>query len=142
MLADILPEVSATAAALAEAGMRTASSMLDVRDRWAWDRVVAETIAAFGPVTILIYNAGITLNRDFEAVDIEDFQRILDVNLLGGFRGMQAVLPSMKGAGGGAIVNIASTTRTRSCRSRLLRASKAALANLTNSAALHCAEQR
>src|SRR3546814_2423771 len=104
--------------------------------------MVAETIEAFGPVTVLINNAGITLNRDFEAVDIEDFQRILDVNLLGGFRGMQAVLPSMKGAGGGAIVNIASTTTDQILSiAPCYGASKAALANLTKSAALHCAEQ-
>src|SRR3546814_7008486 len=92
------------------------------------------------PVTILINNAGITLNRDFESVDIEDFQRILDVNLLGGFRGMQAVLPSMKGAGGGAIVNIASTTTDQILSiAPCYGASKAALANLTKTEALHCA---
>lgn len=142
LLADILPDVEATAAALAEKGYRAISARLDVTSEDDWQRAVAAAVEHHGEVSILVNNAGITLNRDFEAVSLDDFRRILDVNLLGAFRGMQAVLPSMKRAGGGSIVNVASTTTDQILSiAPCYGASKAALANLTKSAALHCAEQ-
>lgn len=142
LLADVLPQVQETAVALTAKGYRTQSVHLDVASEAEWHGAVATAIETFGEVSILVNNAGITLNRDFEAVSIDDFRRILDINLLGAFRGMQAVLPSMKRAGGGSIINVASTTTDQILSiAPCYGASKAALANLTKSAALHCAEQ-
>jgi 3alpha(or 20beta)-hydroxysteroid dehydrogenase len=142
LLCDILPDVEATATVLVEKGLHAISANLDVTSEDDWQRALAMAIERLGEVSILVNNAGITLNRDFEAVSIDDFRRILDVNLLGTFRGMQAVLPSMKRAGGGSIINVASTTTDQILSiAPCYGASKAAIANLTKSAALHCAEQ-
>lgn len=142
LLADVLPQVQETASALTAKGHRAQSVHLDVASEADWQRAVATANEIFGEVSILVNNAGITLNRDFEAVSIDDFRRILDINLLGALRGMQAVLPSMKRAGGGSIINVASTTTDQILSiAPCYGASKAALANLTKSAALHCAEQ-
>jgi 3-oxoacyl-[acyl-carrier protein] reductase len=74
----------------------------------------------FGPVSILVNNAGISPKHDgikspVEAMDVEEWQRVLDINLTGAFRCTKACLPDMVAGGWGRIVNIASQAgRTRS----------------------------
>jgi len=59
-------------------------------------------------VDILVNNAGIADSGPLETWDLARLQRMLDVNLIGVFNGVQAVVPAMKRAGGGSIVNIGS----------------------------------
>lgn len=61
----------------------------------------------FGPPTILVNNAGILKLHRLDDATEEDYRRVVEVNQIGVFLGMQAVLPSMREAGGGSIVNIA-----------------------------------
>jgi 3alpha(or 20beta)-hydroxysteroid dehydrogenase len=82
---------------------------LDVTDEVAWNEVVAEAEATWGPVGVLINNAGIVMFGSIVDLTAEQFQRTLDINLTGVFLGMHCVVPSMKRAGGGSIVNISST---------------------------------
>jgi 3alpha(or 20beta)-hydroxysteroid dehydrogenase len=70
---------------------------------------VAAAEKSFGCVDILDINAAILLLQAFDKTTRDDFLRIIEVNQLGPFLGMQAVLPSMKTRGGGSIVNISST---------------------------------
>ncbi len=81
----------------------------DVADARGWDRTVAAANARFGPVTVLVNNAGVIgpVRRllDFSEAD---FLSVCAVNQLGVFLGMKAVLPGMIAARGGAIVNISS----------------------------------
>jgi 3alpha(or 20beta)-hydroxysteroid dehydrogenase len=90
---------------------------LDVSDPDDWSRVVAETESRFGPISGLVNNAAINSRTGgpvpFEEVDLAEFRQVLDVNLVGQFIGIKAVLPSMKRAGGGAIVNVSSTAGFR-----------------------------
>ena len=81
----------------------------DVRDSAGWRAVVSEAEKSFGNVNVLINNAGIfgPLATTVE-LSVEKYQEVCDVNQLGVFLGMQAVLPSMLKAGGGSIVNISS----------------------------------
>lgn len=65
--------------------------------------------ARFGPVDILINNAGQAISERFDRVDIQQWQQMIDVNLTGTFNCMQAVLPSMVQRQWGRIVNVAST---------------------------------
>jgi 3alpha(or 20beta)-hydroxysteroid dehydrogenase len=82
---------------------------LDVVDADAWDTVVAQAEEAWGPVKVLVNNAGIVMFGPIDALSPADWQRTIDINLTGVFLGMRAVVPSMKRANGGAIVNISST---------------------------------
>ncbi len=88
----------------------------DVRDAAGWKDVVAKGEAKFGTVNVLVNNAGIigTL-ADTINLKQEDYQLVCDINQLGVYLGMQAVLPSMIRAGGGSIVNISSIAGMIAC---------------------------
>ena len=73
------------------------------------DRAFAEAARAPGRVTILVNNAGYADARPFEEISSASWERTLAVNLTAAFLCIQQVLPSMVAAGGGRIVNIAST---------------------------------
>lgn len=80
----------------------------DVADLQSWCDVIAAAEAQFGPVSILVNNAGISPPATIEQCSVERFRFAIDVNQLGVFLGMKAVLPSMRKAGGGSIINISS----------------------------------
>jgi NAD(P)-dependent dehydrogenase (short-subunit alcohol dehydrogenase family) len=98
--------LAAEAASIASRnGIAAAAIVLDVTD----PAVVAREFAALGRVDILINNAGAAESAPFARSDAALMQRMLDVNYLGPFHCIQAVLPAMRAAGAGRIVNIAST---------------------------------
>lgn len=80
----------------------------DVRDRTAVDALVADTERRFGRVDILVNNAGLGIFADVANMTDEDWRRQIDTNLTGVFYCTRAVIPAMRRAGGGWIVNIAS----------------------------------
>ncbi len=82
---------------------------LDVADPEGWETIVAQAEEAWGPVKVLVNNAGIVMFGPIDTLSPSDWQRTIDINLTGVFLGMHAVVPSMKRANGGAIVNISST---------------------------------
>jgi len=96
MLADAQPErIHAVAADVANAEQVAVA--------------VASAHARFGPIDVLVNNAGQALSAPFQKMDASLWQQMLDVNLTGTMVCMQAVLPDMLAAGWGRIVNVAST---------------------------------
>lgn len=75
-----------------------------------WQRAVKVAEEAFGPLSILVNNAGVVLRGPIESFSEEDYRKVVDVNQVSVFLGMQQSLASMKRAGGGSIVNISSIT--------------------------------
>lgn len=73
-----------------------------------WQTVVEATEKQFGAINILINNAGITFAKSILNTSLEDYRRIVEINQISTFLGMKAVIPSMKKAGIGSIVNISS----------------------------------
>jgi 3-oxoacyl-[acyl-carrier protein] reductase len=71
-------------------------------------RVIKEVIAEFGPISILVNNAGITRDKSFAKMTKEMWDEVVHVNLDGIFNTTQAVLPSMVAAGWGRILNLSS----------------------------------
>lgn len=82
---------------------------LDVTDPESWSAALAKADEAFGPVTVLVNNAGIVVFGSVDDISVADFDKTIAVNLRGVFLGIHAVAPGMKAAGGGTIVNISST---------------------------------
>lgn len=74
-----------------------------------WSRVVDAAVARFGRLDVLVNNAGISPIQRLEDVTEADYRRVIDINQVGSFLGMRAVIPAMRANGGGSIVNIAST---------------------------------
>jgi 3alpha(or 20beta)-hydroxysteroid dehydrogenase len=97
------------AALAAELGDKVRFLEHDVSDEAGWERLVAAAEEAFGPVSVLVNNAA-TLPpfTSIVEVDTADWRRVLDVNLTGSFFGIKYVVPSMRRAGGGSIVNTSS----------------------------------
>ncbi len=104
---DVIEDELAETGRLCQCTVRT----VDVRDRDAVDRFVAEASAAAGFVHVLVNNAGGVLGqvgRPLEEVAPAEWQAIFDVNVTGAFLCSQAVAPGMKAAKSGRIINISS----------------------------------
>ncbi|GAA1854797.1 glucose 1-dehydrogenase [Myceligenerans crystallogenes] len=106
VIADVLAdEGRALAGALGE---RASWADLDVTDEAAWDRVVGETVAGRGAVDVLVNNAGIANAAPVEHFTLAKWEAVMRVNVTGTFLGCRAVVPPMKAAGRGSIVNVSS----------------------------------
>lgn len=110
---------------------------LDVTDGEAWAALVAEIEALWGPIGVLVNNAGIVTFGAVDDLAPAEWQRTIDINLTGVWLGMHHVVPSIKRAGGGSIVNISSTAGLQGYANLgAYVASKWGVRGLTKSAAL------
>ncbi len=91
-----------------ELGDHAIFSRLDVTSDADWMAAVATAEQAFGPVSVLVNNAGILRFRPIVEIEPADWRQEVDIHLTGTYLGIRAVVPSMRKAGGGAIVNISS----------------------------------
>lgn len=76
----------------------------NVQDLPAVERMVAAALRRWGQVDILVNNAGILRDRTFAKLDLADFERVMDVHLMGSVRCTRAVWPHMKARGYGRVV--------------------------------------
>src|SRR3954453_21343962 len=82
--------------------------VLDVTDRAANESVVAQIEAEHGRLDAAYLNAGISAAKSDDALDLDEFMRVVEIDLFGVVYGVQAARPAIKRAGGGAIVVTAS----------------------------------
>jgi 3-oxoacyl-[acyl-carrier protein] reductase len=92
----------------ADASPRLTFHSCDVRDEQSVAALVAHATTTFGLPTILVNNAGIMDEKSIDETTLHDWQRTIDTNLTGAFLMTRAVVPAMRHAGGGCIVNVAS----------------------------------
>jgi NAD(P)-dependent dehydrogenase (short-subunit alcohol dehydrogenase family) len=85
------------------------SFAFDVTDAEAISRTVSDACESFGPVSILVNNAGAATSAPFLKTDIKRWQSLLDINLTGPFLLTQEILPAMLEAKSGRVINVAST---------------------------------
>jgi len=99
----------AGASAVADScGDRAWAALLDVTQEASWSALIAEIVHRYGRIDGLVNNAAIFVHGFIDDFANADFRRVLDVDLLGPWLGMKAVVPQMKAARRGSIVNISS----------------------------------
>lgn len=86
----------------------TLCRQVDVTDKPAFAAAVAEAESVYGPTDLLINNAGVMLLGSIENQDPLEWQKMLDVNVMGVLNGMQIVMNSMKQRQTGTIINVSS----------------------------------
>ena len=135
VIADVLDDEGRALAA--ELGDTVHYEHLDVTSQSEWEAVVAATIDAFGTVDVLVNNAGIGNMAAIDKYTLEMWNAVLAVNLTGTFLGVKAVVPVMKAAKHGSIINISSVEGLRgSAGLHGYVASKFAVRGLTKSVAV------
>jgi 3-oxoacyl-[acyl-carrier protein] reductase len=90
-------------------GRRAMAVQMDVTQRLSVDQA-AQQARAFGPVSILVNNAGLNKPTDFDRISDADWDMVLDANLKGPFTVAQVFLPQLKDSGGGAVTHIGSVS--------------------------------
>jgi D-sorbitol dehydrogenase (acceptor) len=131
-------EAAETAAAL---GPNAMAVTMDVTDLASIAAGVAAVEGAWGGIDVLVNNAGIFNMASIDKVTVEDYRRQYDVNVGGTIFAIQAVVPSMKRRGGGAIINFSSQAGRRGEPNIVIYCStKAAVISITQSLALEFAK--
>jgi 3alpha(or 20beta)-hydroxysteroid dehydrogenase len=110
---------------------------LDVTSEESWQSAIAATELAFGPIGVLVNNAGIIRVAPLEQMTLDNFRKVMDTNLVGTFLGLKYGSESLKRAGGGSIVNFSSVQGMEGRQGfTAYAASKFGIRGLTKSAAI------
>lgn len=80
----------------------------DVSSEGDWSEVIEKTLAEFGKLDILVNNAGVMLVKEIKDISLEEWHRLMSVNLDGTFLGTKHAIRAMQKSGGGSIVNMSS----------------------------------
>jgi len=134
----VLNDINEQALGAAAHGFRTTPMLVvaDVSSESGVDHLIAEAEALSGHIDILVNNAGVLFQMDFLGHTVEDWDRVLGVNMRGVFLCMRAALPGMIKAGKGSIVNLASVAGQYVTTQHVAYAtSKAAVIAITQNAA-------
>lgn len=114
IVVDIREELAQKVALEIQAeGGKAQALQLDVCDAVAVEKAIGEIVAQYGHIDILINNAGVDVTLPVDELTVEDWNRIIAVNLSGPFIMSKFVLPAMKQQQSGNIVNITSTAAKR-----------------------------
>lgn len=126
-----------TVASIRQAGATAHAIQADLGSVAEIDRVVGETVNAFGKVDILVNNAGVTRRAAFMELTEEDWDHIFRVNAKGAFFCLQRVAQEMIAQGGGRIINVASIAGKgyAGTSNAIYASSKGAVISLTKTAA-------
>src|SRR6266436_2920147 len=141
VIADVLEQEGRTLAD--ELGEHALFSHLDVTSDADWAATVVAAEDAFGPVSVLVNNAAIVRFGPIAETEPKAWRQVIDINLTGSYLGIRAVVPSMRKAGGGAIVNMsAAAGMTAQFGLASYVASKWGMRGLTKTAALELAREK
>ncbi len=132
-------DAAKVAAAVMAQGGEAIAVVGDVTDKAACERMVAEVVAKFGRLDILINNAGINKDSMVKKLTEDKWDQVINVNLKGTFLMCQAALEPLSQAGGGRIVNTASIGVLGNIGQANYSASKAGVIGLTKTLSLEFA---
>lgn len=133
----------ATVTSVVAAGGRASFVHCDVTDAASVDAAVAHTVSEYGGLDLAVNNAGIAHQpQDLHELAVEEFDKVIAVDLRGTFLCLKAELPLMLAAGGGAIVNMASNAGVKNAPAMAgYTAAKHGVVGLTKNAALQYARR-
>ncbi len=125
-----------TVEAITAAGGKAMALGADVSKKDQVEAAVAELRSAFGPITIVVNSAGVTDFTPFEETAEERWRRVYEINVWGTIVCIQAVLPDMKAAKWGRVVNLSSSSaQTGAVGMAIYSSSKGAIVSLTRTLA-------
>lgn len=126
--------------AITEKGGKAVFRKQDVVDEARWIEVVKDTVEAFGKVDILLNNAGIGVGGPTTEMTLDAWRNIMAINVDSVFLGTKHVIPAMKEAGGGSIINISSVAGLKGAAGlAAYNATKGAVRLFTKGVARECA---
>jgi len=135
-----LDEAHETVRMIRQSGGKAAMFVGDVTDPDAVAALVDDTVKRFGGLDILVNNAAIRRETDFDKITLDEWRRVLAIVLDGAFLCAQAALPHLVRAGGGAIINVGGQTGHKGATRRAhVIAAKGGLAAMTKGLALDLA---
>jgi NAD(P)-dependent dehydrogenase (short-subunit alcohol dehydrogenase family) len=138
---DVLDtEGQAVEEAIRQAGGEATYIHLDVTREADWQEAVGTAVATYGKLDILVNNAGILRREGIEETSRELWDTVLAVNATGVFLGTKYVIPAMRQAGGGSIVNISSVSGMVALGAPAYNASKGAVRVFTKVTAIQHAK--
>jgi 3(or 17)beta-hydroxysteroid dehydrogenase len=128
------------AGAIRHAGGKADAVTLNVTDETAWKMVIATMLDRHQRLDVLVNNAGIAVTKPITETNLDEWRRVMAVNLEGVFLGTKHAIDAMSASGGGSIINIASVAGIHAYPgSSAYGASKAAVRHLSRIAAIECA---
>ena len=128
--------VAAVAHEIGSSGGRIEPVVADLTDRESLERAVASVVEHHGGVDILVNNAGWDVFKPFLQTSVDEWMRLIDINLVGALHMLHLVLPSMVERGRGRVVNISSdAARVGSSGEAVYAACKGGLVSLTKTLA-------
>lgn len=115
---------------------------LDVSSESDWNKVIENVLSEFGKLDVLVNNAGVELVKEIADTSLEEWRRLMSVNLDGVFLGTKYGIRAMRGRGGGSIINISSAAGIVGTLDDTAAycASKGGVRLLTKAAALECSK--
>ena len=131
-----------TCSVVEQRGGRALAVAADVSDEAAVESAIARVIETLGPPFVLVNNAGMLRDRTITRMSVEDWSAVIDVNLKSVFLTTRACLPLMKEAGGGRIVNLASTAALGAFGEANYAAAKAGVIGFTKTLALEAGRHK
>lgn len=108
-----LDKLTALAKEITDAGGKVEVVQTDVTNRQDVKALVEKAVEVFGRVDVLINNAGIMPNSRLDQLQVDDWERAIDINLKGTLYGIAAALPFMKDQKSGHIINVSSISGHR-----------------------------
>jgi len=126
-----------------ETGAVAESVQLDVSNEMDWQRAIERIVADHERLNVLVNNAGISFAKAIDEMSLEDWRRVVAVNLDGVFLGTKWAIKAMKLGGGGSIINVASVSGIKpSPTASAYCASKAAVRMFSKATAIECADAK
>jgi NAD(P)-dependent dehydrogenase (short-subunit alcohol dehydrogenase family) len=142
LMADITANGAEVADRLAANGLVVAFEQVDVSHEQDVERMVQSAVQRWGRLDVMVANAGIAGRGVADSLDVNDWQKVVDVNLTSVYLCTKHAIPALRAAGGGAIVNTASVMGLVAPVAAIsYAATKGAIVNLTRATAIDYARE-